>query len=78
MTSISKTQEKRLADARTNYEELEKLIAPFIKPRKTLNTTTQGQWQRASSEDVVFTRDIFQDPLRKVTRPVQVQPEKEK
>lgn len=76
--TIPKDQKKRFADAAVNFGELEKILAPFIRPRKIVNTSTQGQWQRASNEGVIFTREVFQESLRKVIRPVQDQPVQEK
>lgn len=72
--TISKDQEDRLNQAAENFEEMQKRIAPFIKPRVIINKTTQGKWKRASNEDMALTHQGFLDDLKKVAYPCQAQP----
>jgi hypothetical protein len=65
---ISKIQERRLKEATENFKEIEKILAPFVQPRKIVNITTEGQWQRASNENAVFTPDLYEESFEKVSR----------
>lgn len=71
MKRISKTQKRRITEATENYEEIKKKLAPFYKPRKILNPSTYGQWQRASSEDIIFSFDRGESTSIHSTSPTQ-------
>ena len=62
----SKNQEQRFTEAEANLKELEKILAPFIRPRKIVNTTTQGKWHRVSKEDTILTNEVFQESIKKL------------
>jgi hypothetical protein len=64
-STTTKKQEKRFKEAEQNYEELIRILTPFIKPRKVINISTQGQWQKAPDEGFINSNEREFD--RKIT-----------
>lgn len=56
MKKIAKKQKDRMSKAAENYEEMKKVLAPFLPPHKIINLNTQGQWQKTSTDEVFYTQ----------------------
>jgi len=75
-----KSQKDRMESAAKRLEEIQKKIAPFSKPLEIVEYSTAGKWKVPSSTDIPsgVDREGFYAFLKKVARPVQDQPEKER
>ncbi len=56
MKKIAKKQRDRMFKAAENYEEMKKVLAPFLPPQKIINQNTQSQWQKTSTDKVFYTQ----------------------
>jgi hypothetical protein len=59
MNNISQKQQKRFIDAKQNFEEIQRILAPFIKPRLVVRNITEGQWKKASDENFFFSNEFI-------------------
>jgi hypothetical protein len=69
--NVTAVQKERLETASENLKEVLKRIAPFVKPTKIANVSTEGQWKKSVTTTTVLTSDDFQDAIRKVAHPDQ-------